>query len=162
MKPKPTSKNYIKFIRSFVGHRRVLMNFVMGVIFNDAGEILLQKRFGNGKWGLPGGTMELGETFTKTLSREVEEETCLKVKAIKLLGIYSGRKYYNTHPNGDKTQPVTVVFYVKVIGGKLKIGSDNESLDLKFFSKENLPEIASKAFFDIINDALERKDTVWK
>lgn len=45
------------------------------VIVVDAdGNILLQHRSDNGYWGLPGGAMELGESFEETARREVLEE----------------------------------------------------------------------------------------
>jgi 8-oxo-dGTP diphosphatase len=53
---------------------------VGGVILND-GKILLEKRKNQpsrGKWTIPGGLVELGETLEHAVVREVEEETCLK------------------------------------------------------------------------------------
>ena len=48
------------------------------------------------------------------------EETGLKIKPISLVGIYTGPDYNVLCPNGDKTQPVTVLFNVKVIGRNRK------------------------------------------
>nr|WP_244297502.1 NUDIX domain-containing protein [Brevibacillus antibioticus] len=42
-------------------------------------------------WGLPGGLLEIGETFEETVRREVLEVTNLKISQIKLFGIYSGK-----------------------------------------------------------------------
>lgn len=55
------NQNYIQWIRSKVGHEKIILIFAGGCIFNDKGEILLQRR-GRGKWGFPGGAIELGET----------------------------------------------------------------------------------------------------
>lgn len=154
--------NYIKYIRSFVGHRRILLNFTLAAIFNQNGELLLQKRSDTGKWGLPGGALELGETLEDGVIREVYEETGLKIKPIFIIGVYSGRKYWTSYWNNDKTQPVSVLFKAKIVGGKMTGGGDGETLELGYFSKNNLPEISSVTFEDQIKDVFAKKKAVWR
>lgn len=60
---------------------------VYGVCFNDKGEILVCKEGPEGKWQLPGGKPEIGETIEKTLEREFIEEVDIKIKNIKISGI---------------------------------------------------------------------------
>ncbi|PTX95383.1 hypothetical protein DB345_14000 [Spartobacteria bacterium LR76] len=62
---------------------------VMAWIENHFGEVLLlkQKR-GNKQWTLPGGKIERGESLLDCLSREVFEETKLKVHSPILIGIF--------------------------------------------------------------------------
>lgn len=153
--------NYIKYIRRMVGHKRILMNFTLAAIFNEKGEIFLQKRGDNGKWGLPGGAMELGETLNEAVIREVKEETGFKIKPESLIGIYTGRKYWKLYMNGDKTQPVSFLFNAKIVGGRLDYGTDGETLELRYFSKNNLPEISSRGFKDMIRDAFAKKRNLW-
>jgi len=154
-------KNYIKWLRSKVGHEEIHLNFSVAIIFNTKGEILLQKRTDKNKWGLPGGVVELGESHEDALIREAFEETGLKVEVQRLLGIYSGPKYKISYPNGDRIQSVAVAFYVKVLGGNLKTEADSETLELKYFSKNRLPEIAGPDFEDMIKDAFNNKSAVW-
>ena len=50
---------------------------VGGLILNAAGELLLVRRArdpGKGRWGLPGGFVDRGETIEEGLIREVAEE----------------------------------------------------------------------------------------
>ena len=55
----------------------------VGVIIVREGKILLERRKnepGRGKWSIPGGTVELGESLEQTVIRETREETGLSVE----------------------------------------------------------------------------------
>lgn len=65
---------------------------VGAAIFNDEGKILLSLRGKEaknekGKWEIPGGSVEFGETFKKALKREIKEEIGVEIEIIKLLYI---------------------------------------------------------------------------
>src|SRR5437773_5294482 len=62
---------------------------VSALIFNENQEVLLALRRDIDWWNLPGGGMEIGETVTETLIREVLEETGLEVAVDDLVGVYS-------------------------------------------------------------------------
>ena len=66
---------YILDLRKELGHRPLIMSGAGAVIINKDNRILLQKRADNGFWGLPAGSMELGESFEACARREVMEET---------------------------------------------------------------------------------------
>ena len=52
--------DYIKWIRSKVGHDNIIINFSGACIANEKGEVLLQKRSDTENiWGLPGGAVEI-------------------------------------------------------------------------------------------------------
>ncbi|WP_319021864.1 NUDIX hydrolase [Marinilactibacillus psychrotolerans] len=55
-------KDYIKWLRTKVGHEKILLNFVGGILVNKQQEIFLQKRGDKKTWGLLGGAMKLGES----------------------------------------------------------------------------------------------------
>jgi 8-oxo-dGTP diphosphatase len=62
---------------------------VGAVIFDDAGRLLLVRRAhepGRGRWSVPGGRVEAGETDAQAVIREVAEETGLVVEIVQLLG----------------------------------------------------------------------------
>lgn len=63
---------------------------VAAVVFS--GERVLLVRRGNepskGRWGLPGGVVELGERVEEAVVREVEEETGVTVRPIRLLTVF--------------------------------------------------------------------------
>lgn len=50
--------------------------------------ILMVKEAADGLWSLPGGWADVGDTPSKVVRREVEEETGLKVRVTKLLGVW--------------------------------------------------------------------------
>lgn len=60
-------------------------NQVYGVIFNESGQILIQ-RSGQQDWCLAGGTVEGGESAEETLRRELIEEADVTIKNPILLG----------------------------------------------------------------------------
>ena len=148
---------YIEFIRSKVGHDKIILNYVGAAIYNDSGKVLLQRRSDRRTWGFPGGAMELGESISETAKREIKEETGLDIKLERLIGIYSD--YSDEYPNGDSAQPIVIFFLGKVISGKLSI-DDNETLELKYFGKDEMPQLVNKQHTDMFHDLFSGKKEV--
>lgn len=152
-------KNYINWIRQKIGHEMVILTFSGGILTNDKSEILMQKRSDKNAWGLPGGTIELGESAADTLRREFKEETGLNVKVNHLLGIYS--KYFDSYPNGDKAQTITVLYEVSKNEMEQVLDvSNRETLDLEYFSFEkilNEVEIVNQQHKDMIKDYINNQ-----
>src|SRR3954471_6608454 len=81
------------------------------VIFDEKREkILLTRRSDNGRWCLPGGQMESGESAAETCVREVVEETGLRVEIVKLIGIYTSPHIVIQHRDGQPKQIVGMCF----------------------------------------------------
>ena len=62
-----------------------------GAVIDDAGQILLIRRADNGKWAMPGGGLEVGETPAEGAVREVLEETGVYCQAVSLVGVFDSR-----------------------------------------------------------------------
>ena len=142
-------KNYIKWIRSKVGNEKIILPFAGGCIFNESGEVLLQKRADFNKWGFPGGAIELGETPQMAAIREIKEETGLDVEIIKLIGVYTD--FDVQYPNGDEVQSICIAYELKVTGGEL-LAEDNETLELKYFALDNLPPLFCSQHEELAKD----------
>lgn len=153
-------KDYIKWIRSKVGHERIILNCSGACIVNAKGQILLQKRNKNEDlWGFPGGVVELGESIEEAMIREVREETGLNVKSDYLIGVYS--KYFDTYPNGDEAQPICYLFRCKAPDEELLIDG-KETFDLRFFDIDNTPRLFCKQHDDMLQDFIQNKKGVFR
>jgi ADP-ribose pyrophosphatase YjhB (NUDIX family) len=130
---------YWEMLREKMGNQRLLLPGVRAIILNEKGEILLQKRGDFGVWGLPAGSVNLGESAYDCLKRETKEETGLDVLSATPMGIYTHPKYSLTYPNGDQIQPFTLAFIVHGVQGELQADGE-ESLDLKYFPMDGLPD----------------------
>ena len=105
-------------------------------VFDEHGRILLTRRADNGQWCLPGGRMESGESAAEACEREVLEETGLRVRVKRLVGVYSHPDQLVIYPDGNKAHIVALHFEAKVIGGEL--GLSNETTDFGYFTRDEV------------------------
>jgi 8-oxo-dGTP pyrophosphatase MutT (NUDIX family) len=127
---------------------------VSAVILKER-RLLLQQRSDGGQWGLPGGSVEVGESVLQALSREVREETGLEVRARRLIGVYSDPALQVVrYPTGHVWHYVTLCFECAICGGQL--ATSEETLDLRFFSPRRLPATLLPNHRIRVRDALAR------
>lgn len=131
---------YIEDLRAMIGHTRVNLCGSTVIIRNSEGKILMQQRkYPYGRWGLPGGLMELGEAAEDTARREVFEETGMHLGNLKLLGVYSGQNYLCRAANGDEYYTVVISYIADEYSGEPMV-HDDESLQFRWFDPLKLPE----------------------
>lgn len=102
-------------------------------VFDTEQRILLIRRAGNGKWAVPGGYMEPGESLSEACAREVAEETGLQVKVRRLISAYTNPHLLFDYADGNRLQLVVLFFEAESIGGNLATSS--ESAELGYFTQ---------------------------
>ena len=129
-----------------------------GVVFDDSGRVLLQKRADNGRWALPGGWVDPGESVEQGAVREVWEETGLRVSVKRLVGVYSDPANYTimTYPDGGMVHFVTIVFECAWQSGELRIS--DESTDVGYFAPDAMPDNTLLGHLIRIEDAVARAE----
>ncbi len=150
---------YIMDLRKVVGSRPLIMPAAGVVIVNSDGQILLQQRTDNECWGIPGGSMDLGESFEDTARREVREETGLEVGKLELLYVNSGKDAFYEYPNGDQVYGAAVVFTTTEFTGTVKLDPD-ETLDLRWFLPKSIPTNINPPDRPIIDSYVKHKGQV--
>lgn len=132
------------------------------VIFDETRtRVLLTQRTDNGRWCLPGGQLEAGESAAEACEREVWEETGLKVRAKKLLGVYSNPDQLVIYNDGNKAFFVVLNFEVEIIKGQL--GLSNETTAFGFFSLQEMEGLPMHGEHKSrVEDALQGGDAIMK
>ena len=148
--------NYVEQIRALVGSQPLILVGSVAIISDVNGAILLQHRkFPYGKWGLPGGLMELGESTEDTARREVLEETGLVIGKLNLVGVYSGPDYFITAANGDEVYSVTVAYSTQDVTGELQVDTQ-ESLGFEYVDSLDLYDNMVQSHRTIVEQFLEK------
>ncbi|OHV20987.1 NUDIX hydrolase [Parafrankia soli] len=109
------------------------------IVTDKDGRILLQRRTDSGNWALPGGTMDIGETFAECVIREVKEETGFDVAITRIVGIYSDPAHVFAYDNGEVRQQFNICCACTITGGTLTIS--DESTDVDFFPIDDIERL---------------------
>lgn len=133
---------------------------VAAAIFNDKGEVLLQKRKDVNKWCIISGHVEFGETIEAAILREIEEETNTKANIVRFIGIYSSPSSQTYNYQERTVQYITSYFEAKLTNPININFSNNETQELRFFNPENLPNDFALINSNWLTDTLN-KETVF-
>lgn len=83
---------------------------VVAFVRNDEGAVLLIQRSDNGRWALPGGGHDVGESISDTVVREVWEETGIKAEVMDVSGIYTNPGHVMLYDDGEARQQFSICF----------------------------------------------------
>ncbi|MFC6724958.1 NUDIX hydrolase N-terminal domain-containing protein [Halobium palmae] len=101
-------------------------------VFDDDGALLLLRRTDTGRWCLPGGWVDPGESPAEAAVRETREETGLRVRPVELVDSYSLPAGPESGPHGQ----VSLVYRCAVEGGTLALS--REGTELRY---RQIPEV---------------------
>jgi len=129
---------HVRQLRQKIGHDLVLTPSVLGLIFDNQGRLLLQKRADNGRWSGPAGAIDPNESPSNAIVREAWEETGVLVTPTRVLSVFGGKAFAYTYADGDQIVNYGIVFAGRVIGGTPS-PDGFESTAVDFFPLSALP-----------------------
>lgn len=106
------------------------------------GKLLLEKRWDCDLWGLPGGRLNKGESYSHGIAREVREESGLDLpeSAFRQLRIVDDQRIA-AYADGTVWRMVIVLFSA-ILQEKPVLLCSRESGDLRFFSSEEIADLS--------------------
>jgi ADP-ribose pyrophosphatase YjhB (NUDIX family) len=114
------------------------------VLVEQNGKILLVRESAapfRGKWSLPGGRLQPGESIRRTAERELQEETGILPELTGLLYI---DQLVGTEAGGGR---IRFVFLAKPAGGELKKIEDEHSMCADWFAHEDIRRLDPRSPF---------------
>jgi 8-oxo-dGTP pyrophosphatase MutT (NUDIX family) len=126
-------------------------------IFDSARQkVLLTRRMDDGRWCVPGGYMEPGESMTEACVREVWEETGLHVEIARLVSVYTHPHRILEYADGNRLQLVVLHFEAAPVSGALTISNETTAIDYFAPSKIAMLEMSPLDRIRTL-DALEQR-----
>ena len=101
---------------------------VVAFVQNDQGHVLMIQRTDNGRWALPGGGHDVGESISDTVIRETREETGIDVEVVDLSGIYTDPGHVMVYDDGEARQQFSMCFRARPVGGELRTSDETKEV----------------------------------
>jgi ADP-ribose pyrophosphatase YjhB (NUDIX family) len=107
------------------------------ILSEDKKQLLLARESADGKWSLPGGWADVGQSPKEVAVKEVKEETGLDINPVALMAVFDKRK----HPHPPQPFYVyKIVIYCEATSSDILKGFD--VLDAAWHEVDNLPELS--------------------
>jgi 8-oxo-dGTP diphosphatase len=120
--------------------KKEILPAVSAIILNENQEILMQRRADTKKWCIISGHVEFGESVEEAIIREVMEETNVRCKVMRLIGVYSSPAY-TTYYYPDRTVQYVVTYFEVKLKEEIQAGlSNSESIEFAHFPLDGLPD----------------------
>lgn len=98
-------------------------------IFDDLGRILMVRESRSGKWNLPGGWCDDGETAVSNTLKEVREEACMLASPLKLVAVLDRNRH-----NRPRLPFNVVKIFIECRGGEQNFKPTDETVDCRYFT----------------------------
>lgn len=109
---------------------------IRGVVFREGKLLMVQERW-DSRWALPGGWADIGLSPAEVVVKEIEEEAGILVRPVKVLAMLD-KKFF---PHPVSAYHIYKIFIrCEMVAGAPKSGL--ESLDVRFFGLDELPELS--------------------
>jgi ADP-ribose pyrophosphatase YjhB (NUDIX family) len=112
---------------------------VRGAVFQEDKILLVKERNDNGFWTLPGGWVDVGESPSTAIVREVYEESGYQTQVVKLLAVYDRNHPRHGHPPLEY-HAYKLFFLCELLGGKPTNSYETE--DATFFGENEIPQLS--------------------
>lgn len=112
---------------------------VTAIVSDHAGRLLMVHRTDNDLWSIPGGAMDVGESISDAVVREVKEETGFDVRVTGMVGIYTNPSHVMAYDDGEVRQQFSVCFITELLGGQLR--TSTETSEVQFVNREDLARL---------------------
>jgi ADP-ribose pyrophosphatase YjhB (NUDIX family) len=112
---------------------------VTAFVRDPGGRVLLIRRADNDLYAIPGGAVEVGETLTQAVRREVVEETGIVIEVTGLVGVYSDPDHVIEFSDGEVRQEFSICFRGVPVGGELR--TSDESTEVLWAEPGDLDEL---------------------
>jgi ADP-ribose pyrophosphatase YjhB (NUDIX family) len=109
---------------------------VRGIVFRDD-QILLVREKEDGLWTPPGGWVDVGDSPSEAVEKEIVQESGFTAKAVKLIGVYNRDKH------GHTPLPFAVIklqILCQLTGGAAAVS--DETTDAAFFPRNAIPPLS--------------------
>jgi ADP-ribose pyrophosphatase YjhB (NUDIX family) len=110
---------------------------VRAAVHDETGRLLLVREVSDGRWSLPGGWADVGETLAEGVVREVREETGYAVEVERLLGVYD-RERWGHPPMLHFT--LKAVLRCRLVGGEATLSTETDAV--AWFAPGELPPLS--------------------
>jgi 8-oxo-dGTP diphosphatase len=144
-----------------VSPEKIITAAVAAVIFNEHGEVLLQKRRDVEKWCILSGHVEFGETVQAAMVREIFEETNASSEIVRLIGVYSAPEYSTYYYDHRHVQYIISFFEVRLLSPVAVVMPNEETLALRYFKLDELPIDMAQVNPNWLTDALDKTNAVF-
>jgi len=109
---------------------------VRGAVFRE-GRVLLVREAADGRWTLPGGWADVNEAPSQAVAKEIEQESGLRARAVKLAALYDRSR----HGHGESLHHSWKAFFLcEVTGGEARGSYETDAVG--FFDPAGLPPMS--------------------